>query len=179
MMKLRHKSGYSLVELSIVFVIFGFLISIGVTTFRKYLNQQGMNTATEHIVTLLNRARSYTLGSFDDSGGTERNYGVHIDVANDTLTLFFSTKMCAPFDPGPPGNTVIQPERIIQSIDISAINISAGSDIVFQRISGDAKAANGGCVALPAGGGTITLQSRSGGGSKTIRISDTGIISIE
>jgi len=136
-----------------------------------------MNTATEHIVALLNRARSYTLGSFDDSGGTERNYGVHIDVANDTLTLFFSTKTCAPFDQGPPGNAVIQPERIIQSIDISSINISAGSDIIFQRISGDAKAANSGCVAL--GGGTITLQSRSGGGSKTIHISDTGVISIE
>lgn len=88
-MKSPPKGGYTLIELTVAIGIMVMLFAIGFSAFQSYLSQQGLNAAVEHAVAVLARGRSYTLGSFDTSGGAGRNYGIHIDAADDTMVLFF------------------------------------------------------------------------------------------
>jgi|SRR3989344_143383 len=180
-MKWRHKAGFSILEMLIVMSILAILAAMGVQAYSSFLNKQGMNAGIEHALAILQRARSYTLASYDASGGTGRNYGVHIDTGTDTFTLFYSTSACGSFISGT--NEVAVPEELSKEVDIISRNFSASADdVVFQRITGDAKAADGGCVNLPTlpppGGGTIDLRSRRSGETKTIRILPTGVIEV-
>lgn len=88
----------------------------------------------------------------------------------------FSDSNCAAFDGT---NAVAIAEQIGREADIVSVDFMGSSDVVFQRVTGDARTASSGCGNMPSGGGTITLQSRNGAMQRTIRLLNTGVISVE
>lgn len=165
----NHKRGATLLEVVIIAFIVGTLVVIGVRAYVNFLNSQSMNAAVEHIVGILQRARNYTLASYGNTGASGKNYGVAVDIAADSVTLFESNAACGYIV------AVAGPEKIPSDIDI----IFAGFPIVFQQISGDAKKNTSGCSDLTGLDGYVILQSRRGGNTKTVRVLPLGVVQVE
>ena len=122
----KRNRGVSLIEILIVVSIIVAIAAITVPGLAKFHNQQVLRNTTEDVISILNEARNDTISSKNSL-----TYGVHFET--NKITLFTGTSY-----------SVNSSNKII-NIDSSAIIPSSGginlngggSDIVFQRITGD------------------------------------------
>lgn len=117
----KNRNGFTLIELLIVVAIMAVLLVIGLARFGTFGQQVSLDTGTQKIISTLQRARNQTLGSEEES-----QWGVHFETGK--YVLFKGTT----YDPTSSDNK----EYDLSAIEISAINITGGDDVVFNRIRG-------------------------------------------
>ncbi|OGD69652.1 hypothetical protein A3I18_01780 [Candidatus Campbellbacteria bacterium RIFCSPLOWO2_02_FULL_35_11] len=122
-MSIQKNKGITLLEtlfaLGIVFMLFVF----GIKPFEAVRDRQILNDATEDIEAMLQEARSNTSASIGAS-----NYGVHFET--DSATYFAGSY----YSESDPDNKQI----IFTDVSITSVSlIGNGSDVVFNRITGD------------------------------------------
>ena len=143
--------GFSLVEVLVVIVILGLMLSIVVGSFSS---SSGLNGPVEQALTVFSDARNRTIAGRDLS-----QFGVHIEA--DRLTLFKGTSFTA----GAAGNEV---SLFDSSVEVVNVALTGGaSDVIFKRLRGDT---------LQSGSFVIRLKNNNAV-SKTITIGTAGIVS--
>lgn len=136
------------IELLIVIAILGILMSFILPSFLAFRRYSALNTTTEEIVTVINKARLSTISSKGDN-----QFGVHFQA--DKVVLFTGTTYTA----GAVGNeeSVLDPMLTLAAITLAG----GGADVIFQKITGDTDQ-NGTMslrvVAAPTASSTITIK---------------------
>ncbi len=148
---------FTLIELLVVIAIVAILASITIPSFSGFRREQALRNTTEDLLSLLNQARSDTLGSLN---GT--NYSVYIQP--DKATYFPGSV----FSVSNPANTVVVFTSDVTIPAVTGVVLNGGgSTITFDRLTGDTSSY-----------GTITIQLVSDPTrQKVITISKTGLIS--
>lgn len=119
----KYTAGFTLIELLVVGVIVILIAVFVVRGLSTYRNEQTLRTESLAIVSIINEARSKTLSSVDSSA-----YGVHLE--DDGVTLFKGTS----YDVNDSDNE----EHILpNNLEIGDISINGGSNIVFERLTGE------------------------------------------
>ena len=165
-----NKSGFTLIELVAVIVIFVILGAAAIFGLRLFQNKNRVDAAAQEIVAALRLAQNKTLASEGNS-----SYGVHFE--SDRFILFSGTSYIA----GAPGNS----EHLLDSwLVISGINLNSSgiTAVVFERLTGNT--ANAGSITVSLandaleyetiyidGSGVITLQ--AGGASDSDRLKNS------
>jgi len=125
--------GFTLIELLIVTAISMILLIIVLARFGAFGGQVDLNTASQRILSTLQRARNQTLASEN-----ETVYGVHFEAAR--YVLFQG----ATYDPLDTDNV----DYDLDTTEIYSINLAGGTgrDVVFDRVRGTT--ANNGSVSV-------------------------------
>lgn len=149
MIKQRGFSAGELIVVVAVMALISVIIMSGFVSFRK---NQALVMDTDTVVEVLRQARNQTLSSKDSSV-----YGVHF--ASTKITLFTGST----YSSGSGSNQ----DFILSSTDtILTINLAGGgSDVVFQRLSGET-----------AQNGTVVVSSSGINQNKTVTIYKTGLV---
>lgn len=123
MLTIKHKRGFTIVELLVVISLFMLISSIVMAPLAAFRNGQILTLEAENIMSLLTQARSDTLASKFDS-----QYGVHFEATR--IMLFKGTTFTEPH--------VDNIEVTFDTrVTLSGIVLSGGgSDIVFTRLIG-------------------------------------------
>lgn len=114
--------GFTLIELIIVVGIFLLLAALVVPALVFFKRQSLLEFASQEIVNTLRLAQNKTLSSEDAT-----SFGVYFEI--NKFTLFKGTS----YDAGSPDNEI---HNLDISLRISEINLSGGSQAVFDRLSG-------------------------------------------
>jgi prepilin-type N-terminal cleavage/methylation domain-containing protein len=155
-MKNIKNKGISLIEILIAVSIIAIISAIAVPNLSKFHNQQALQNTTEDVVSLLNEARNNTISSKNSN-----TYGVHLET--DRAILFTGTTFNSNDSSNVP--VIFDTATIIPATGGISLN-GGGSDIVFNRITGDT-----------ANYGTIIIELISDNTQqKIINISKIGII---
>src|SRR3989338_9633466 len=145
--------GLTLLELLVALVILVMLGVLAIQPLAKFRTNEALDTATTQILSTINEARQNTLASKNDTV-----YGVHF--AESQVVLFEG----AVFSPSDPDN---KEYNLDNSVHISDISISGGSNVVFERLTGETSNI-----------GHVTLSGTSQDvGERTISINGTGLAS--
>ena len=148
----NNSDGFSLVEL---LVGAGIIVSIAAMTtygLNAYRSKQALDNADTSLVSILQEARSRTL-----AGINAQQYGVHLSAGK--AELFSGSYYVAP--------SVVTSVSFDQGVTLSTISLSSGlSDIVFTRGTGETPSY-----------GTLILTNASGKGTKTVTVSESGLVS--
>jgi Tfp pilus assembly protein FimT len=125
--KLGKSKSFSLVEILIIIGIMAVLIAIAIPSYRFFQKETDLNNSTEEIINTLRLAQNKTLASEGPS-----RYGVYFDAVStpDQYTLFKGTSYASRDNPAD------EIHKLANSLEISDINLSGGSEIVFDRILG-------------------------------------------
>lgn len=152
-MRLQAQKGFTITEILIVIAILAVMVTIVVSAFSKFNNNQSLSGALGEVTSTLNEARANTLASYDNVA-----YGVHFQT--DKVVLFKGSIYSA----SDPDNEDV---TLSSKISISDIALSGGgSEVVFKRLTGKTEQ-----------NGTITLSLISEPSkTKTITIQTSGII---
>ncbi|MCH7882915.1 type II secretion system protein [Patescibacteria group bacterium] len=146
--------GFTTLEVLLSIAVLIILSAIVIGAFATFRDARELDRAVDEIFTLVREARSRTLSSEGDS-----QFGVHFETSNSVLFKG------ATFTMGAPNNkTLILSNRV----EIFAINI-LGSDVVFERLTGDAN---------PSGDVSVRLKADPSE-SKTIIINSSGLIYVQ
>ena len=153
----RHSSssdtGFTLIEILIVITIVFVIAAVTFVAFGNLQSQKALSRDTAHIVSLLELARSHTLGSKDDS-----QYGVHWD-RSDTFSTFKGTSFSA--------SNVVADETLHPSVRVHSFSVQNSTDkVIFDRLKGTT--ANHGSIVL--------VQPAHDTGTTTITVEPTGIV---
>ena len=154
--KKDSRLGFSIVEVLIVIAIFAIAATIVLSTFVNAGSAQALEKDVARITSLIERARSLTLSSYEGS-----RYGVHIE--SDDVTLFKG----ATYSAGVPDNVI---ETLNTKVEITGYVIAGGgADIVFDRLTGET-----------AQTGTITVSLKSAPLLFfTVSVGATGLVEIQ
>ncbi|OHA16702.1 MAG: hypothetical protein A3H57_00060 [Candidatus Taylorbacteria bacterium RIFCSPLOWO2_02_FULL_43_11] len=151
-------SGLTLVEVLVVMAISTFILAGSMGTyvfFNNIRNTEALNKAANTVKFRLEEARSLTISSKDSSV-----YGVHLEATQ--VVLFKGDTYVA-------GAASNQVSALGAYAIISSINLSpSGSDIVFERLTGEASRT----------GTIVAAQVSDATKIKTITISKTGFASL-
>lgn len=136
----------------IVLGIMAVLSSIVLGVFLEFRRSQALAKDTENIVELLSQARNQTISSKNST-----QYGVH--VASTTVTLFIGDS----YIDGAAGNEVINlnPQDTVITVNLNG----GGTDVVFDRLTGETTQT-----------GTVVISASGLGSTKTVRIYSTGVV---
>jgi type II secretory pathway pseudopilin PulG len=146
------KKGITVLELMAVVVILTIFISIALPQFSKMRENQIIKSATEDVISVINKAKSETLASVDSS-----EYGIHFQADK---IIIFKGKVYSAIDPNNESTDISSPASI------SGINLTGGVyNLYFNRLSG-----------VPSVSGTVTVSTPSL--SKVVQISNIGLVSI-
>lgn len=126
-MKNIKNKGISLIEILIAVSIIAIISAIVVPNLSKFHNQQALQNTTEDVVSLLNEARNNTISSKNSN-----TYGVHL--VTDRAILFTGTTFNSNDSSNVP--VIFDTTAIIPATGGISLN-GGGSDIVFERITGD------------------------------------------
>jgi prepilin-type N-terminal cleavage/methylation domain-containing protein len=119
-----RKSGFTLVETLMVVAITVIVATIAFFSFSGYGSMEAISKDQGRVVSVLEKARALTLDSYNSSV-----YGVHF--AANTVTVFAG----AAYSPADPANIVtnLSPKVYIKNVSLAG----GGSDIIFNRLSGE------------------------------------------
>lgn len=153
-MIINYKKGLTIIE-----VLIGIFIIISITTvvfmnFSNFRNEQSLKNTEADIISLLNKARQNTLSSKNST-----NYGVHF--LSDRVVLFTGLTYT---ENAITNETVLFNSPVVVK-EIGGINLGGGSDVIFERLTGET-----------IGGNVIIELSNDVSKYKTIVINKTGII---
>jgi Tfp pilus assembly protein FimT len=145
-------SGLSLAEILIALGILALITSLLLSTFVSFRKEQALDKDTELIVEILEQARSETLSSKNAS-----QYGVHF--ASGQITIFTG----GVYSPSDSTNQ----DFILNATDtiITITLTGGGSDVVFNRLTGESNQY-----------GTVVVSSPTTGRIRTVTIYKTGVI---
>jgi prepilin-type N-terminal cleavage/methylation domain-containing protein len=147
--------GFTLVEILVVVGIMTVIILVVLSPFRSYSTLEKLQTDTLQVKSILDRARESTV-----SGKNGSRYGVHFET--NRAVLFEGNS----YDSSDTNNRVTD---LNSAVTISNITLSSGgSDVVFQRLTGESTVSGSVVLTLV---GTTT--------SRTISIQATGISNIQ
>ncbi len=149
----RHKKGFTIIELIVVFAILALLVAISVATFSDVRNKQVLKVVSEEVFGMLLEAQGDTLAARDGL-----LYGVHIEA---TSTTFFEGST---YSYGAGSNIVYIFKQPVIATTTDMIG-SLPIDIVFTKLNG-----------VPDKSGTLILSDQTGFSSTTIRIYPSGLI---
>lgn len=149
------RGGVTLIEILVILSIFLIITFITIISFSKIRDSEALDKSVLQIVSVMEDARSLTLGSSDDSV-----YGVYIETTQ--VTLFKG----ASYSAGDPNNKIFV---LNKGVNISNIVLSdGGSSVVFSRLTGKSNQT-----------GTTTITSLADQNKqKFIFIQKTGLINI-
>ena len=148
----HFKRGITALELLVVLGVLGIIFAIVIPQFSQIRENQVLKSATNDVLSSLNKARVQTLASMDSS-----SYGVHFQ--SDKVIIFKGIVFSAVAS----DNETI---NIISPATISAITLTGGgTDLFFNRLNG-----------TPSVTGSIVISSTNF--VKTITISATGSVSV-
>ena len=152
--KKMNCGGFTLIEVLVVIAISTILTAVSIAGLREFSNKSGHKTAAHTVLGALEEAHARTLSSEGDIA-----YGVHFET--NMVVVFEGTSYTA----GDPDN---DEHPLPSRTSITNISIGGGSEIYFERLSGDAS---------PSGTITVALTSNPAT-SKTITIYSSGLSEI-
>ena len=191
----NKNKGFTLLEMVIVVSILGILVSIGITTYARALDQQMVNNDVELIVSAIQRARTFTLASRDPgslgvsgipNANEGRRYGIYFDTAAnpDAYVIFYG-------DDTQGYDVTREIERVpLIFVSVSSVTILCNppplgctgdeNSIIFKRLTGDALTKNDATFPFLSPYATITIQSnRSTSLTRQIKAYPTGIVEVK
>lgn len=151
-----NTKGFTLIEIIIVVVIFGFLLAASIVFFQSFQTTYQLNASVEELSQNLRRAQNLARTSQDDS-----KYGIYLNAGTGESYVLFK------------GNTYsVRDQDFDEVYDLSPVltlNYSLGgsNQIIFSKLRG-----------LPGVTGTITITN-SNNESKIIEINEQGRIKIQ
>lgn len=151
----KNTEGYSLAELLIVLAISILILGISMTAFVNFRNSKALEMDTKMIVEVLREARNQTLTSQYTS-----QYGVHFNATGNSQAISF---VGPTFIDGAATNKIYSLES--KGVNLTVILQGGGSDIVFNRLTGETTQS-----------GTILIYSPQVTNTKTITVYKTGLI---
>lgn len=123
MMFKKNTRGFSLLELVIVIAILGVLVATIVPSFLKFRQSSVLNTETQELVTIINRARLLSVSSKND-----QQFGVHFEAGQ--VVLFSGATYSA-------AATTNEAHVFSPAITLSSFTINGGgSEVLFQKVTG-------------------------------------------
>jgi prepilin-type N-terminal cleavage/methylation domain-containing protein len=149
--RMNSLTGFTLVEILVVLAVLLIIAAFSITAFRSMYEGSGTRTAVVEITDALREARNNALSSKGDSV-----YGVRI--ASTSVTRFPGSTYSA----GNASNTTYMFEAGAMA---TGTLVSAGTDIVFARLTG-----------MPSATGTVLVTGSDGTSTTTITIGATGLI---
>ncbi|MFA5777961.1 MAG: prepilin-type N-terminal cleavage/methylation domain-containing protein [Candidatus Paceibacterota bacterium] len=150
----HFKRGITALELLVVLAVLGIIFAIVIPQFSKIRENQVLKSATNDVLSSLNKARVQTLASMDSS-----SYGVHFQ--SDKVIIFKGIVFSVD-DLNNETINIIAPATI-SNVTLSGISGNSG-DVYFNRLSGSSNQT-----------GTVTISTSSF--SKIITIFTTGAVS--
>jgi len=145
--------GFTLLELLIVIAVLGVLLAIIVPSLASFRQKSILNTETQELVTVINRARLLSVSSKNDD-----QFGVHFDSSH--VVLFQGSAYII----GDPAN---ETHTFDSSLTLSSTVTGGGSNVVFEKVTG-ATSQNA----------TTTLLVTSTTASSTVLVYPSGIVTI-
>ena len=142
-----NNKGVSLVELLLVVAIIAIVASLSVPFYRSFQIEEQLNTVSKDALQVLREAQNKSITAQEDSA-----WGVHFSSTSPDFGTFQGILFAAYYH----DNYNVPP-----SITIST---DFGEDIYFEKLTGN-----------PSSAGVVTIEDNIGG-SKTITISDVGLI---
>ncbi len=149
------KRGFSIIEILIALGIFVVLSSGVWGAFSSFKKAVDLRSAADVVFDTLSEARSKTV-----SAENGERHGVHFET--ESVTLFQGASFIE-------GDTFNQKRELPPTVEISSIALSAGSDALFKKLTGETD-----------NDGTIMLRLKSDiSKTKTVVIQKTGLVIIE
>ena len=125
-MRIINNKGISLIEILIVVGIISIISTIVIPSLSRFHDQQALRNTTEDVISLLNEARNNTISSKNST-----TYGIHFQ--SDKVILFTGSSFTISSS-----NKQINLDSVIIIPSVGGINLNGrGSDIIFDRITGD------------------------------------------
>lgn len=153
---MNKNKGLTIIEILIALSITAIMSAVVLLNLSSFRSEQVLKNTTSDIISTLNKARQKTLSSVNSN-----NYGVHFD--SNKIVLFTGSV----YDQNDSSNEIIEFDKIVNIPNVGGLNIGGGSDVVFERLTGDTI------------GGTITVELISNPEKqKTIFLNKTGTISL-
>lgn len=115
------EKGFTLIEMIIVVGILAILLILSFAVIQLFTGQVNLNTTSQQVLSALQLARNRTLSSTG-----EMQHGVHFETSKYVL---FEGSTYNAMDPD-------NQEFNLSTVEIYEINISGGSDVVYDRIRG-------------------------------------------
>ena len=143
--------GFTAIEILIVIAIMVIIAAISLTSLVNLNNVQALNTETDSVLSILERARARSISSENSS-----EFGVHF--ASTSAALFAGKNYSA-------GAATNEVRNFNGKVQISSINLRGGVvDLYFNRLTGK-----------PSATGTVVFSLSNSTTTKTITIYNTGL----
>jgi len=152
---IQHSSprGFTLLEIIIAIAIMALILATVIPSLMTFRRSSILNTETQELITLANRARLLAVSSKND-----QQFGVHFESGK--AVLFVG----ATYTAGVPTNE----EHIFdQSVTASTVLSGGGSEVLFAKVTGEASRV-----------ATTTLLINGTTSSTTVLILKTGVVTI-
>lgn len=136
----RRKNGFSLIELLMVMMIIGVMISIGITYFRKNKSGAKRHTVSQTIVTMIRRAKEIAnlkQAIYKVNFNTANMYVKIVDAYSNQFGKIFYLPETVRFPSGklPPNNIECQPSGVFKPVSPNKIYIEEKSNPgIYDRI---------------------------------------------
>lgn len=146
--------GFTLIEILITVMIIGLLTATIIPSLLNFRRNSLLNTETQQVVTLINRARILAVSSKNDA-----QFGVHLETGK--VVLFQGATYTA-------GLSTNEEHIIATGLTLSSISINGGgSEILFEKVTGSTTK-----------NATTTLLVSGTTSSSTILILNSGIVTL-
>lgn len=147
-----YNKGFTIVEILVVLVIMIIIGGIVLTSFSGLNNAEALNTDTDTVLSMIERARTRSVSSENSI-----EYGIHF--ASTTVVLYVGKTYTA-------GSSTSETKNISSKVKVKSINLTGGAyDLYFNRLSGK-----------PSATGTVVFSMfNNASTTKTITIYNTGI----
>lgn len=154
-MRYAKKHGFTIIEFLIAFAIMGALLAAILPSFISFRRSSALNTETEELLTVINRARVLSVSSKND-----QQFGIHFET---NRVVLFQGPTYSAVDPANEIHTL----NSLLALSGTTIN-GGGSEVLFQKVTG-ATSQNA----------TTTLVVSGTTASTTILVFPTGIATVQ
>ena len=143
--------GFTLIEIIVVLLILGIIVSISATAFERMYRESALKAGGSEVYGALISARSRTLAAQNDT-----THGVF--VSSTTVTRFEGSSYS-------PSSSTSVSYTFEGGVTATSTFITSGTPIIFTRLTGE-----------PNASGTIYVRNNDGTNTTTITISASGLI---